>query len=102
MPASEESEALAELASETVAPIKQELLGRLDVQLGDRDALAVESALLKAFLGGMRAGSAEMAESVAEQIPVSEVFRGQPTISPAQPELPLPELDPWAARYGER
>jgi hypothetical protein len=100
MAASEDSEARADLASETVAPIKQELLSRLSGELGDRDVLAVESALLKAFLGGMQAGANETADAAAEQMPVNEVLRGEPPITPAQFDLPIPKMDPWAARYG--
>ncbi|HTU79873.1 MAG TPA: hypothetical protein VMF09_14055 [Solirubrobacteraceae bacterium] len=99
MAAGEQSEAIAELASETVAPIEEELRGRLTVALGERDLLALESALLKAFLSGMGAASAEV-ESMIDQLQNPRGVAGEMLASPGQVDQPLPRLDPWAARYG--
>jgi len=97
---SEDPSGIAELATEAVAPIEEELRQRLVAEVGDRDSLAIESALLKAFIDGMRARMAETAESVVER---TSAF---PTLGsgqlPAATELdpPLPRIDPWADRYG--
>ncbi len=101
MSAPEEERDVAELARAAAAPFLDELYARLTVTLRDPDRMAIESALLKAFLGGMQAGSGETAEAVLEQ-------RGQPRLgfygAPMRPstdeELPIPHLDPWAERYG--
>lgn len=101
MSASEDTNPIAALAEETVAPIKEELYGRLTVRVGERDALAVESALLKAFLVGMQAGEAETAGSEAAfELDQSTGHYGEQSVLPAQLDLPVPQLDPWAARYG--
>ncbi|HTW43802.1 MAG TPA: hypothetical protein VMD79_15960 [Solirubrobacteraceae bacterium] len=99
MSASEDADAIAGLASDTVAPIDEELRGRLTVRLGERDRLAVESALLKAFLVGMQAGVAESAESESalEQAVSSH---GEQVLLPAELSVALPQLDPWADRFG--
>jgi len=100
MTSSENSDSLAELASGAVAPIEQELRGRLDVEIGDRDLLAIESALLKAFVGGMRASLFEAAEAVVDRTG-SRDSRGEPYAAAVQLDRPLPWLDPWADRYAE-
>lgn len=103
MTASEDTDPIAALAQETVAPIKEELFGRLTVRVGERDALALESALLKAFIGGMQAGEAEAAESeTALELDQSPAHYSEQPFLPTQLDLPLPQLDPWAERYGER
>lgn len=88
---------LIELASDSVAGVKQELRERLGVELDERDALAVESALLKAFLRGVAEGSAEAAERVLDQSLLSGF--GGPTLNTSELAPPVPEIDPWAARY---
>jgi hypothetical protein len=63
-----DSERIVELASESVAPIEQELRQRLALALTDKESLAIETALLKAFINGMRTGSAETAERVVDGV----------------------------------
>jgi hypothetical protein len=99
--ASEDANTVAELASEAVAPIEQELRHRLQAEVGEQDLLAIESALLKAFLNGMGTGAAEQAEAAIDQVVPREGFAGQglaPAVPPDQAQLP--QLDPWAERYG--
>jgi hypothetical protein len=95
-----DSERIVELASESVAPIEQELRQRLALELTDKDSLAIETALLKAFINGMRTGSAETAERVLDGAgPPSDLSgRQPPTIEQLDPQLPW--LDPWADSYG--
>jgi hypothetical protein len=97
----DESGGLTELAMETVAPIEQELRRRVTVELGERDIVAIESALLKAFLSGMQAGAAETADAAVEQDGMMQGRRGGAVLNLASLDLPLPRLDPWAARYGD-
>jgi hypothetical protein len=93
---------LVELASDSVAPFKQELRERLGVELDERDALAVESALLKAFLRGLAEGGAETTERVLDQGVEPRLLNafGGPTLKPSELAPPVPDIDPWAARYG--
>ncbi|MGA2454749.1 MAG: hypothetical protein ABSG93_14625 [Solirubrobacteraceae bacterium] len=98
---SEHQDGVAALAGEAVAPIQEELRQRLVVEVGDRDALAIETALLKAFINGMRAGGAEAAETMIEQTVARTALASAGQIpTPAQLDQPLPSLDPWAAKYG--
>ncbi len=93
---------LVELASDSVAPFKQELRKRLGVELDERDALAVESALLKAFLRGLAEGGAEASERVLDQGVeplLLSAFGGTPP-NPSELAPPVPDVDPWAERYG--
>jgi hypothetical protein len=94
---------VTELATEAVAPIEQELRQRLVFEVGEQDALAIETALLKAFINGMRAASAaaaETAEPLIEQARGLTGFGGSPMQSVQPLDSPLPWVDPWAARYG--
>ncbi len=101
---SEDPNGVAELATEAVAPIAQELRQRLVVEIDGQDTLALETALLKAFINGMRAASAdttETSEASSEQ-GVGLVGLGVPPIPISQSlDESLPWLDPWAARYGD-
>jgi len=102
-PDSEDPSGIAELATEAVAPIEQELRGRLAFEVGEQDALAIETALLKAFINGMRAGAAAAAETAEPLLERPGGLTGfgagpAPLVQPLDP--PLPWLDPWAARYG--
>ena len=97
-----EGDGLAELAAEEVAPIAQELRARLTVELGERDALAAQSALLKAFVAGM---SAALAEQPPEPVIDEGIgFRAlgavplETALARARAEE-LPHPDPWAERY---
>jgi len=105
---SEQTNDIAELATEAVAPIEQELRRRLVAELGEQDVLAVETALLKAFIGGMGAGLAEAAEPQIEQGPIVDGgpfvggFASRSVAANASFERQvLPDLDPWAERYRE-
>jgi hypothetical protein len=91
---------IVELVMEAVGPIEQELRGRLDAELDERDVLAIESALLKAFIGGMRTILAEQAELAVDQGPTVFGFRRRPfDASAVLDEERLPTLDPWAQRH---
>jgi hypothetical protein len=93
-----DANAVAGLASEAVAPIEEELRRRLLAEVGEQDALAIETALLKAFINGMRAGGAEVAEASVETSGMFAPDPGQLTGGTGLGE-PLPWLDPWADRY---
>jgi hypothetical protein len=99
---SEDPGGITELATESVAPIEAELRQRLVLEVGEQDLLAIETALLKAFLNGMRAAAAA-AESFD---PLLEQPGGPTGVAPSPMQnigslgSPLPWLDPWAARYG--
>ncbi len=90
---------LIALASSSVAPLQEELRARIAVELDDRDALAVESALLKAFLHGLREGDSETLERVVEQEAELSGY-GHRQMPTPQLEQPVPDVDPWAERYG--
>jgi hypothetical protein len=99
----EDPSGITELATEAVAPIEQELRQRLVFEVGEQDALAIETALLKAFINGMRAGAAAAAETAEPLLdpPGGLTGFGAGPAPPVQPlDPPLPWLDPWAARYG--
>jgi hypothetical protein len=97
---------MIELASNSIAPFKHELLERLSVELDERDALAVETGLLKTFLRGLAEGSAETTERVIDRGPQASAGGGfgfglaqaMPNTSELTP--PVPDVDPWAERYG--
>jgi hypothetical protein len=101
--ADQDPSGITELASEEVAPIEQELRQRLVCEVGEQDAVAIETALLKAFINGMRAAAAATAasaEPLIEQAGGWTGFGAQPVQSVKPLEASLPWLDPWAARYG--
>jgi len=102
MSTSEDADPIADLAGDSVAPIGEELRKRLTARLGERDTLAVESALLKAFLVGLQAGVAESAESESalERVDLSISRHGEQVVLPSEMNLEVPQLDPWADRYG--
>lgn len=99
---SEDTNEIAELATEAVGPIEQELRRRLLVELSEQDVVAIESALLKAFIGGMGTGLAETAEQTIEQGPIGGGFVERSVAGNVRFEQSdLPDLDPWAQRYGK-
>ena len=101
---SDDPSGITELASEAVAPIEQELRQRLVFEVGEQDALAIETALLKAFINGMRtaaAAAAETAEPLIEQGGGRIGFGAAPIQGIPPLESALPWVDPWAARYGD-
>jgi hypothetical protein len=97
----DETDEIAEMAAEAVAPIGQELRQRLAIELDDRGVLAIESALLKSFRNGMRAGATETAERASEQVGRPVGLGGVQGISPAELDPELPWIDPFADRYGD-
>jgi hypothetical protein len=99
MSTSDDLSGISELAASAIAPIEQELRHRLLVEVGEQDLLAIESALLKAFINGMRSGNAGAAETVVEQTGAFNMLSGGGMASPPQFDRPLPELDPWAERH---
>jgi hypothetical protein len=102
----EDPTGLVELASNSVAPFKQELLERVGVELDESDVLAIETALLKAFLRGLAEGGAEAAERVIDRGPQPSAGGGfgfglaQPAPNTSELTPPVPDIDPWAERYG--
>jgi hypothetical protein len=88
-----------ELATGAVAPIEHELRRRLTVAIDERDALAIESALLKAFVNGFSAGSTEATETQIEQTGAVTADWGEQGAIPLQSPLDPPRIDPWAERY---
>ena len=97
----EEMDEIEQLATEAVAPIDEELRRRLGGELTDKDSLALESALLKAFVNGMSAGAGEVAERAIDSASASSGFGAGPRPTPGELNIQLPSLDPWAERYGE-
>jgi hypothetical protein len=95
-----DSERIVELATESVAPIEEELRQRLAMELTDKQSLAIETALLKAFINGMRTGSAETVGRVLDlpAPPIGLSGRQSPTFEQLDPQLPW--LDPWADAHG--
>ena len=101
---SEDPTGITELATEAVAPIEQELRQRLVFEVGEQDALAIETALLKAFFNGMRAAAAAAAENadpLIEQAGRRTGFGPGPFQGVQPLDSALPWVDPWAARYGD-
>ncbi len=95
----EDPTGVAELATEAVAPIEGELRERLLVDVGEQDSVAIEAALLKAFINGMQTGASRAAASVIEQSSAVATLGGT-QVQAAELDPPLPRLDPWAERYG--
>jgi hypothetical protein len=100
MASGEDPNAVIGLATEAVAPVEQELRRRLTVPVNDRDALAIEAALLKAYVKGLATASSEAAELQIEQAGQVTTLWGEQPVSPPQPPQELPRLDPWAEKYG--
>jgi hypothetical protein len=96
-----DSQRIVGLATESVAPIEDELRQRLAMELTDKDLLAIETALLKAFMNGMRTGSAETAERVRDAPAQPGGLSGSPPPIVEQLDPQLPWLDPWADAYGD-
>jgi hypothetical protein len=97
----DETDAIEELATQAVAPIEQELRKRLALELDDSAVLAIETALLKSFVNGMRSGAAETAELTLEHENASARFSNPAPLSPPSVDADLPWMDPWAERYGD-
>lgn len=100
--AGETSTAVAELATEAIGPLEEELRHRVSVEFGDRDRLAIESALLKAFISGMQAAMDERAEVAIDDLAApAGRLGGELAKTTDNSSLPLPRMDPWAARYSD-
>jgi hypothetical protein len=95
----ESSSGVVELATQAVAPIEEELRRRLTTDVGERDALAIETALLKAFMNGVSTGSTEAADLLIESAGAFGTH-GSEQLTAAQLDQPQPRIDPWAERYG--
>lgn len=100
MDESGQTDEIAEMAADAVAPIGQELRQRLAIELDDRAVLAIESALLKSFRNGMRAGATETAERAIDQTSMSAGLGAGASLSPVELDPELPWVDPFAERYG--
>jgi hypothetical protein len=101
MDRNDETDEIEELAAQSVGPIGDELRQRLAIELDDRAVLAIESALLKSFCNGMRAGAAETAERAIDQSGIPAGLGGGRALSLAQLDPELPWIDPFADRYGD-
>ncbi len=101
MEAREDAGDLIELASQAVAPIEEELRRRLTVEVGEKDALAIESALLKAFLGGVGTGSAEAGDMPIDEPGMLSSAAHRAYAAAAHLDQPLPRIDPWADTYAD-
>ncbi len=99
MEARDDASGLIELASQAVGPIEEELRRRLTVDVGEKDALAIESALLKAFLGGVSTGSGEAGDLLIDEPGMLNNRARRAYAAAAQLDQPLPRIDPWAERY---
>lgn len=76
--------------SELLLDITHEMLERLDVELSEKDSLAVATAMTVAARGAFYLGLAYLADAAAEQAGINVV-----------PEGPVWELvDLWDERYG--
>ena len=60
---------LCDALDEAIVPIVAELRGRLEVMPSEKDWLAIDTALAKAALVGVKQGARELSEQVDEAIP---------------------------------
>ena len=84
---------LCEALDEATVPIVAELRGRLEVSPSERDWLAIDTALAKAALVGVKRGARELSEQVDEALPEDRELTF---------DLELDCEDRWAQRYGVR
>ena len=84
---------LCEALDEETVPIVAELRKRLEVKPSEKDWIAIDTALAKAALVGVRRGARELAEQVDEATPEDRELTF---------DLDLDCEDRWADRYGER
>jgi hypothetical protein len=99
--ANDETSDIEQMAADAVEPIGEELRRRLALELDDRGVLAIESALLKSFLNGMRAGASETTDRAMDQTGMMTGLGGLRRLGPAELDPELPWLDPFAERYGD-
>jgi hypothetical protein len=84
---------LGEALDEATVPIVRELRDRLEVAPSDKDWLAIDTALAKAALIGVKRGARELSEQVDEAIPGDRELTF---------DLELDCEDRWAQRHGAR
>ncbi len=81
---------LGEALDDATVPIVNELRERLDAELSGKDWLAIETAVAKAALTGLKRGARELAEQVDEALPSDHELSY---------ELELDCEDRWAERF---
>ncbi len=84
---------LSEALDEATVPIVAELRTRLEVTPSEKDWIAIDTALAKAAVIGVKRGARELSEQVDEAIPEDRELTF---------ELELDCEDRWARRYGRR
>ena len=82
---------LSEALDEATVPIVAELRDRLEVTPSEKDWVAIDTALAKAAVLGVKRGARELAEQVDEAIPEDREVTF---------ELELDCEDRWASRFG--
>ena len=84
---------LCEALDEATVPIVAELRDRLETAPSEKDWLAIDTALAKAALIGVKRGARELSEQVDEALPDDREVTF---------DLELDCDDRWAKRYGAR
>ncbi len=84
---------LSEALDEATVPIVAELRARLEVTPSEKDWIAIDTALAKAAVLGVRHGARELCEQVDEAIPPDREVTF---------DLELDCDDRWAVRYASR
>ena len=84
---------LNDALDEATVPIVAELRERLEIRLDEKDWLAIDTAVAKAAVVGVKRGARELSEQVDEAIPDDREVTF---------DLELDCDDRWAARYGAR
>jgi hypothetical protein len=81
---------LCESLDEATVPIVAELRARLEMTPSEKDWIAIDTALAKAAVLGLKRGARELSEQVEEAIPEDRALTF---------ELELDCEDRWASRY---
>lgn len=84
---------LCDSLDEATVPIVAELRKRLEVTPSEKDWIAIDTALAKAALIGVKRGARELSEQVDEAIPPDRELTF---------DLELDCEDRWATRFGAR
>ncbi len=84
---------LCESLDEATVPIVAELRARLEVMPSEKDWIAIDTALAKAAVLGLKRGARELSEQVEEAIPEDRALTF---------DLDLDCEDRWASRYAHR
>jgi len=84
---------LSEALDEATVPIVAELRTRLEVTPSEKDWIAIDTALAKAAVVGVKRGARELSEQVGEAIPPDRELTF---------DLELDCEDRWATRFGTR